>query len=150
MSSVLIDTNLLVLFIVGATDTSLIQEHKRLTQFAKKDFFNLSEYMAQYSNITTTPHVLAETSNFLLDTKIYAREAVMTYFKAFVDGLLEQYVPARSIVQSIAFSRLGVADAGLLSNEFSDCVLLTNDGKLHTEALRLNRVAMHFNELRDI
>jgi len=150
MAPVLIDTNLLVLFIVGATDTSLINGHKRLTQFSTKDFYNLNEYVGQYPSIATTPHVLAETSNFLLDTKLSFREEVMAYFKVFVHGILERHIPSNKVVQSIAFSRLGVADSGLLSDEFTNCVLLTDDGKLHTEALRLKRHATHFNELREI
>ncbi|KAF0165241.1 MAG: hypothetical protein FD157_1593, partial [Rhodocyclaceae bacterium] len=60
---ILIDTNLLVLYVVGTASRSYIEKHKRLTEFVVEDYDALLKLINNASAVFVTPHTLAETSN---------------------------------------------------------------------------------------
>ncbi len=64
-SSLLIDTNLLVLLVVGVVDRKLISTHKRTKTFTESDFDLLVSVLKRFNEIWITSHCLAETSNLL-------------------------------------------------------------------------------------
>ncbi len=60
-----LDANLLVLLVVGATDTSLIARHRRLQAFDALDYERLVDLLVNYQQVLVTPNTLTETSNLL-------------------------------------------------------------------------------------
>jgi hypothetical protein len=61
-----LDTNLLMLLIVGATSREYIYVHKRLANdFTTTEYEMLVDLMGAYSDIVLLPHVVAETSSLL-------------------------------------------------------------------------------------
>jgi len=63
MEPVLIDSNLLLLLIVGSTNRRYIGLHKNLTDYTESDFELLGTASSMFSEIVLLPHVLAELSN---------------------------------------------------------------------------------------
>ena len=60
-----IDTNLLLLLMVGQTDQAAIRRSGRTENFKDEDFDNvtkIAEFFAARKGLSTTPHVLAEVS----------------------------------------------------------------------------------------
>ena len=78
MKSLIIDTNLLVLLVVGLTRLSLIERHKRTKQYVAADFELLVRCISNSSRIVVTPHTLAETSNLAGNIDGVARREVMS------------------------------------------------------------------------
>lgn len=64
-NGLLIDTNLLLLYIVGAYDPGQIEGFSRTEQFDPDDFAVLYSFVQRFDLVVTTPHVLTETSNLL-------------------------------------------------------------------------------------
>lgn len=63
---VLIDTNLLVLLLVGTYDRNRVERTKRIRdRFRAEDFDILTAVLNQFETQVTTPHILTETSNLL-------------------------------------------------------------------------------------
>src|SRR2546425_1973988 len=60
---IVLDTALLMLFVVGITNPALISRHKRLKEYTVGDFELLRNVMARASDVVVTPNVLTETSN---------------------------------------------------------------------------------------
>jgi hypothetical protein len=61
--SVLLDTNLLVLLIVGSTSEAHVAKHKRTRSYDVQSFRLLRDTLRwNFTALVTTPHVLAETS----------------------------------------------------------------------------------------
>lgn len=65
MKNLVLDTNLIVLLVVGFTDENLIKRHKRTRIFTAEDFVLLKILIEQNPKIVTTPHVFAECSNLI-------------------------------------------------------------------------------------
>src|ERR1044072_1459487 len=62
-SGILVDTNLLVLFLLGTFDKRLVTDFKRTQAYSVEDFELLSKLIQQFDKIIATPSVLAEVSN---------------------------------------------------------------------------------------
>jgi hypothetical protein len=62
---IVVDTNLLVLLVVGSASIEYINKHKRLTSFSTDDFELLVELIGMFSDIVMLPHILSETSNLI-------------------------------------------------------------------------------------
>src|SRR5205823_4487397 len=65
MQQLLLDTNVLILLVIGRWDRRQIPYHRRTRVFGEKDFDLLQEQIGHYAGIITTPGVLAETSNLM-------------------------------------------------------------------------------------
>ncbi|MEZ5865688.1 MAG: hypothetical protein R3D25_17040 [Geminicoccaceae bacterium] len=64
LKAVLLDTNLLILLVIGAVDPRWIGRHKRSRAFVASDW-RLLQDLIDNKPILTTPHVLTEASNLL-------------------------------------------------------------------------------------
>jgi hypothetical protein len=148
---IIIDTQLLVLYIVGCTSPQYIRRHKRLRDvYTEADFDLLTRMMARSSRVVVTPNVLTESSNFLLSyIDEPARTRIMEKFQQLIAGLEEDYVPSERAAERPEFVRLGLADAVLLDAGDESRTLLTADFPLYEAALRSGRLAVNFNHVRD-
>lgn len=152
-TKVLLDTNLLVLFVVGMASPDYIARHKRLTAYSVADYRQLLDFLVDIGSgpMVTTSHILAEASNFLNsgDDRPQAnghrqRTRIMQQFKDFISRITEIQVPAVRAAQRPEFMRLGLTDAALLEPECNDTILVTTDGNLCTEAYKIGRLAENF------
>ena len=62
---IFVDANLLVLFVVGSTDTGLIAKHRRLRTLDPEDYERLADMVARAGRVLVTPNTLTEASNLL-------------------------------------------------------------------------------------
>jgi hypothetical protein len=59
---VAIDSNLLLLLVVGMTEKDYVSKHKRLKEFTLSDYDLLQEQLTVATEIVVTPNTLTETS----------------------------------------------------------------------------------------
>jgi hypothetical protein len=145
----LIDANLLLLDVVGRCDPRLIPKHKRTAAFTIEDFVLLETLLDQFSDIATTPHVLAEVSNLSgqangLEVVARLRDALASR----VTVLAEADCRATVAVTDPHFRRLGLTDAAIMAVCRGERLLVTADAPLaYTFASRGGDV-INFNNLR--
>ncbi len=60
---ILVDTNLLLLFCVGAHDPNQIEKFKRTRTYIKDDFELLAHFLAAFDKVITTPNILTEVNS---------------------------------------------------------------------------------------
>ena len=148
--SILLDSNLLVLQIVGSLDRTLIGRHKRTRAFTEEDFVLLTRLLEGKTAIVTTPNILTEVSNLLLSGRKDRRdEALMGFLRQLVELLDEQYVQSETASALDCFSRLGLTDSALVTGCDGGTVLLTTDLGLYLEATRRDLFAFNFNHIRE-
>lgn len=146
----LIDTNLLVLFVVGTVAKEYITKHKKLTEFTVEDYDRLVKIIARASEVLVTPNTLTETSNLAAYIKEPARGKVLNVLRTVIaSASQERYVPSSVAAERKEFIRLGLADAALLEIAAKDVALLTTDFDLYNTALAKGALALNFNHLRD-
>jgi hypothetical protein len=147
--TVLVDTNLLVLLVVGATSRDYIGKHKRLTAFIQEDYDVLLELIAGAQAVRVTPNILTETSNLAAYIGEPARSQVFQTFQRLVSSFLELYVPSTAAIGRWEFIRLGLTDAAVLEALTGQVVLLTTDLDLFLAAQATGALAINFNQVRD-
>lgn len=144
-----VDTNLLLLYIIGAVDQAQIGHHKRLSAYTLEDFLTLTDYVAG-RRLVTIPNILTETSN-LMGQGLHGdilKEARIGLAQI-VKQLEEIFVPSVKAVALDEFHWLGLTDCAAISIDGNDFEFLTDDLNLYGAALGRNIVATNFNHLRD-
>ena len=146
-NKIILDTNLLLLLLVARTDATLLHRFKRVQIFTYQDIALLADILKQFIGLVTTPHVLAETSNFLGQAPSWQQAALVDQLKTFIRGGVEVYAPATKLIERDEFNTLGLTDAGLAQLS-SDTVVLTVDYQLAGKINAMGGNALNFNHYR--
>ncbi|WP_336938897.1 hypothetical protein [Acinetobacter modestus] len=138
MSKLIIDANLLLLFVIGFVNNgNYISKSDRLKKFNKADFDILLEILKEFKEVYVTPYIAAEVSN-LIDIKGKMGNEIYDKYQLLLSEILIQTdVIIREDCKSNFFSRYGLTDSNLISlvNEFS---ILTDDNRMCSELYGVN------------
>jgi hypothetical protein len=151
---VLIDTNLLLLYIVGLANRNYIGLHKRLSGYSEADFELLLQTLSIFSDIVLLPHVLAEVSNLARQTPNPMRSHIQDKLKELVEVAAEIPISSRDGVRREEFGDYGVTDSVILqlcslNQRDVSFWLLTADDGLAVQAEILGYDVMNFTHLRE-
>jgi len=127
---ILIDTNALIILIMGRINPKLINNHRRTSIYDEQDYYNLIEFVKDVNRIITLPNILTEVDNLLnSDLGKYHYE----YTKVFLEFLQqsnEKYFETKKIIESQHFLNLGLTDSAIIEVA-KDCeFLITADSEL--------------------
>ena len=146
MQRLLIDTNILVLLVVGTWDRSQIRSHRRTQNFTPDDFDTLQEEMLRFQNpCITTSSILAETSN-LMGNEFH--EEIADVLLQVCRPLIEITRPKEDLFAIPAFPALGFTDCSVLAALNEEIVVLTDDFLLYGQVWEAGFEAINFNHLR--
>jgi hypothetical protein len=146
---ILLDTNLLVLFVVGGVSRDYIGKHKRLSQFTVEDYDLLLKTLSNAPSVLITPNILSETSNLLAHIAEPARSDIFHFFRSIIATSPEVYVASDVAAKRGEFIRLGLTDAAIVEASSQEVVVLTSDLNLYMAAATKGTPAINFNHLRD-
>ena len=134
MAAIAVDTNLFLLLIVGRTRKDFIPDHKRLQAYKESDYDELAKLLGNGSILLTTPNVLTEVSNLLVQgVREPLRSRLMDTFVEFVKVTDERFHPCDAAMNDPCFRRLGLADATWLCVLGAEDVLVTDDVELYNQ-----------------
>ena len=146
-NGLLIDTNLLLMLVVGRYDRRRIETFKRTSTYTLHDFQRLGWLVAKFKKLWTTPNILTEVDN--LGRQLPARE-----WKGFAETLAkltfeltEEMVPSSKAMTHPNFMRLGLSDTVTISTT-QEFLLLSDDLPLCLAAPKAGIDAINFNHLR--
>lgn len=146
-NGLLVDTNLLLLFVVGGYDRRRIENFKRTATYSQRDFQRLGWLVGQFKHLWTTPNILTEVDNL-------GRQLPRNEWHGFAASLSRLTLKMTAAVVSSAnavvereFARLGLADTVTLSTN-SKFLLLSDDLNLCLAAQLRKIDAINFNHLR--
>jgi hypothetical protein len=108
MKNLILDTNLLMLLIVGQASQDYIDKHECLREFTVSDYEILISMLGQASSIRFTPNTLTETSNLLKQIKEPARSDISRKFAQIINRIEETYLESKLGVRQEEFIRLGL------------------------------------------
>lgn len=147
--SIVLDTNLLILLIVGLASPEYINQHKRTNTYTEDDYSLLLSIVSEFSKIVLLPNTLSETSNLIGQFKSEpARSHIFKTFHTIIFTWGEIYVESRHGAQRVEFARLGLTDSVLLHVISSEHTLLTDDLDLYREAAKNGYEVINFNHHR--
>ncbi len=112
---VILDTNLLMLLVVGSTSRNYIAAHKRLAaDFTSVHFDVMVELIGAFSDILLVPDIVAETSSLLRHIANPMRRSILSTFKELILGAVEVPVASMFGANRDEFHDLGATDAVIL------------------------------------
>ena len=148
MPSLIIDTFLLTLFVVGTASKGYIEKHKRLHPYSSSDFSLLADNILRASAVIVLPNTLTDASNWAKMIGEPARSHIAATLQNFIGIFQERYVASNEAALDVGFSRFWLTDSAILRELANGHILLTNDDKLYAEALQRGFRAVNFNYLR--
>ena len=145
----LLDTNLLVLYLIGMYDPSRIVQNKRTNTYTIEDFDLLRSFMSLFRQFITTPNILTEVSN-LLEGVSYQYGPVLTELPKLIKNFIELQEPSYSImtVRNKVFIKFGLSDAVSCAIAEQNYLVLTDDLNLCYYLQNNQFDALNFNHLR--
>ena len=148
MQQITLDSNPVILLIVGSARRSFIKLHKKLTQYDAVDFDILRAVMSKFSEIVLSPNVLTETSNLALYVREPIKSEVVTELSRMILRMREHVVPSRVAIARPEYRRLGLTDAVLLEIASGGATLFTDDQALYAAAWNAKLPALNVNHFR--
>jgi rRNA-processing protein FCF1 len=145
---VLIDSNLLLLLLVGSTDRKQIQRFKRTKKFSPDDFDRLVLLLGRFRRIATTPNVLTEVSNLAGQLHGTFKAQVLAGLGLISQELDERYIETSRVSGEACFTRLGLTDAAISLAASEGTVVLTDDFPLTVELQRLGIPVQNYESIR--
>jgi len=147
-NGILVDTNLLVLLIVGLVNRDRISRFKRTTGYSSADWDLLSGILEQISRRYTLAHVLSEVSA-LTDLKGPELEVAGTVFLRLIAGFDELTIYSVEACATALYMRLGLTDAAIAeAARRHHCSVLTNDSGLFAALSNEGSSVAMFNHFR--
>ena len=144
---VLVDSNLLVLLLVGLVNKARTPEFKRTQNFTIADFDTLSTLIGWFGKLATTPHVLSQVSDL---TDLSGKELAIgrKHFAVLVEKVEEYYDTSTALVTDPLFARLGLTDAAIANVSSRGILVLTSDLILQLALQQRGFDALNFNHVR--
>jgi len=145
---ILVDTNLLLVLVVGICDKARIATFKRTKGYSEEDFELLVKVLRTFPLITTTPNILTEVSNFLGQLPEDVKPKHFNLFAAQISRLVEQFYESSIISRNSDFWKFGITDCGVIEHARDSYLVLTDDLKLCNYLQHKGIDAVNFTHLR--
>lgn len=148
---VLIDTNLLLLCVIGVYDPRQIARFGRTAdRFAPEDFETLRRVLDAFDRVITTPHVLTEVSNLMGRLTGRVRDGCFEFFSQAITLMHEQSTPASTLRAMHAFARFGLTDTAIVDAARGSYLVLTDDLPLAAYLQGQGVDVLNFNNIRPL
>lgn len=132
---IIIDSNSLLVFLLGLINPSLINKHSRTSIYDEQDFYILIDVIKDIKSLVVLPNIWTEVDNLLNKfTGNYKSQYIQKITKT-IKETSEKYIESQTIENNYAFYDLGLTDTLIL--EFAkDCeLLITSDSQLSDYAI---------------
>jgi rRNA-processing protein FCF1 len=147
-AGIMVDTNILLLYFVGAFDPNLIPRFKRTLQFAVEDHATLIRILRLFDKVVTTPNILTEVNSL---SGQLGEPIKSQYFEKFSSGITllgEECVASREVAQMQEFVRFGLTDTGIIYLTRGKYLVLTDDFRLSQYLQSAGVDVLNFNHIR--
>ena len=118
---IIIDTNILLLYLVGRVNRERIPRFKRTQQFIPEDYDLLLRLVENFQKVVTTPNILTEVNSLANQLGKPEKTRCLITFTWLISQITEEYIESEAVASNDVFSRFGLTDCGIM--------LLTKDEK---------------------
>jgi len=144
-----VDSNLLLLLAVGLWNPRAIETLKRLSGLTLDDFEILRIFLASFTRVVTTAHVLTEVSNLAGAATGQSREAIFGQLVSLINTLDERTAPCGQVCSQPEFRHFGLTDSALTLLA-SEMLLVTEDGRLARHLQLKGLHALTLKQIKDL
>lgn len=147
---ILIDTNILLLYLVGLVNRERIPRFKRTAQFIPEDYNLFLQIVDGFQKVITTPNILTEVNSLANQLGEPERSQCLLIFTKLIAQLTEEYIESKVIAKQEMFFRFGLTDCGIMYLAKDKYLVLTDDLKLSLYLKAQGIDTINFNNLRSL
>ncbi len=157
--SVILDSNLFVLLVVGSVDRSSITKNKRTDVFDERCFDFIVNLISNKTKLIVTTGILTEVSNLLIpgrakEGRTSTRYLVVDQYRRNLVSLVQDHIHADAsaimVLDDAEFNRLGYCDMSILKVIDDATVVVSVDLDLINQAESRGIASINFNHLREV
>ena len=144
----LVDTNLLVLLVIGALNPDQISDHKLTSKYSAVDYRLLKSFVDQFKLVVTTPNILTETSN-LLGGYVYRGQQALAVLERIAQFTHEVFYDSLLTMRghSTSYLKFGLSDSVIHRVAKDNYTILTDDLRLCAYLQGRGLTAINFSNL---
>lgn len=139
---ILIDSNVLVILMLGLVDPNLIGKDKRSSIYEKEDFYKLLNAIGSIDKIVVLPNIWTEVDNLLNHVSGSYKYQYIEKITSTIRVTSEEYIKSSIGTQSSNFSHLGLTDSLILEFAKKCDFLITDDSRL-SDFARANGILVY-------
>lgn len=147
---ILVDTNILLLYIVGLVNRQRVPLFKRTKQFTLEDYDLLAQILNSFQQVVTTPNILTEVNSLANQLGEPERGKCLQLFGQVISRLEEIYEPSQQLAQLPEFQKFGLTDCGISTLAQGSYLVLTDDFRLSETLRRKGIDTVNFNNIRPL
>jgi hypothetical protein len=147
-TGLLVDTNVLLMVVIGLHDRTLIERFKRTAQYTVADFDLALWLFQRTSRVVTLQSILTEVSNLAGQLGDQHRIGAYSTFGQHIALLAELQILSVDIARVIEFPRFGLTDSAILLAARGGHLVLTDDFRLSQYMESQNLPVLNFTHLR--
>jgi hypothetical protein len=151
-SGILIDTNLLLVFLMALWNEKVTLDFKRTQGYTADELTYLKLIVGEFQQWIVTPSVLAEVSNLAGQLPHDKRNSFFAFLsKVLANGpFVERFTELPKVVDDgSCFARLGFTDASIERLGASGIPVLTDDAVLYVRLQQQSIESFNFHHVRD-
>jgi predicted nucleic acid-binding protein len=146
-SGVYLDTNLMVVLVIGSCGVDKLKSHKRTLAYGPPEFRLLESLMSKFRRRLTTPNILTEVDNLARQFPAQEHESISLQTRRIVSTMFEVYQESGLHLGGEMHKKLGLTDA-ILVEQAERHLIITADFPLANRISTLGRDVINFNHLR--
>jgi len=129
---IIVDSNIMLLFLVGCYDVNYINMFKRTIKYTVEEYYFIRDLLTTYykDKVYTSPHILAELSN-LSTIDGDRRGKYFNFFTKILNNTCEIYIEKNKILEFKELPKFGITDIGIykIAKKYN-LLVLTDDFRL--------------------
>ena len=149
-AGILVDTNILLLYVVGRVNKQRIARFKRTKQFTPEDYDLLARILNSFQAVVTTPNILTEVNSLANQLGEPERSECMRLFGQAISCFEEIHKSSQQLAQLPEFQKFGLTDCGILNLSQGSYLVLTDDFRLSETLRRQGIDTINFNNIRPL
>jgi rRNA-processing protein FCF1 len=142
---IIVDTNLMLLLVVGMYDLARIATFKRTCKYNVQIYKIVVAVVEQFQIRYTTPYVVTEVDNLSRNLRDDEWLAISGALRELVAASIELYSDSNALLRSPLHSQIGVADTSIAM--IPDALVFTDDLPLYSRLQREGREALNLSHL---
>ncbi len=132
---ILIDTNALVVFLIGTIDVRLFKTHRRVSIYEEQDYYELLNVIGSLEKLMVLPNVWTEVDNLLNDFSGNYKYQYIDHLASTIKSTSEKFTASIKATEMQEFFDLGLTDSLLLECGKKCKLLITSDSSLSDYAV---------------
>ncbi len=147
-AGILVDTNILLMYVVGLVNRQRIPLFKRTKQFSVEGFELLDQILRAFHTVVTTPNILTEVNSLANQLSAPEKAQFLKLFATTISRLEETHYASQQLSKLPEFQKFGLTDCSILNLSRNQYLVLTDDFRLSSYLQTKGIDAVNFTNLR--